>query len=344
MDKTSSSKYQQGDVVKKDGKEVEVLEVSMKGGKYLYKLEGEKDEIPETMLKSAGSRESRIAMRVAGRSFTPRYVVKMSDFQVFPGRAFMTHSEWKSNYGRPTPQNIKRYVETYNASLEPDGANSHIGREGAVYGARVVDQTTGEIVAEWFDRSLPSFYKSRPMFEVVSKVAKSVKAFAPSFDSPQDFTEYLRFTLIPDLKVSGSTATAADFAQIARVIDTKRSPGSFPSYLRNLSRDLRRSGMSATADDIDEGIYWMTGGLKVAKSVKVFATNGYQTLISSILRSMGRANVDPRHVEAYMRLEQPSGTLDHLSRHQFARIVPVIVEAIDADLQAAEQLADSYGL
>ena len=67
MDRTSSSKYQQGDVVKvrKDGKEAEaeVVDVKMRGGKYVYVLEGEKEEVPEAMLKAA-SREARIAARV----------------------------------------------------------------------------------------------------------------------------------------------------------------------------------------------------------------------------------------------------------------------------------------
>jgi len=50
---------------------------------------------------------------------------------------------------------------------------------------------------------------------------------------------------------------------------------------------------------------------------------------------------DPRHVEAYMRLEH--GTLDRLSPRQFAADVKMAVACIDADPAMAERLAQSYG-
>jgi len=58
-------------------------------------------------------------------------------------------------------------VSNYNLSLEPSGANAHLGREMAIWGAEIIDQTTGEMVSEWSDRSIIQQYKSKPMFEVV---------------------------------------------------------------------------------------------------------------------------------------------------------------------------------
>lgn len=105
--------------------------------------------------------------REAGRITTPRYVISVNDYQVFGG-SHQTAGQWKSMYGRPSPQNIKRYVEKYNESLEPSGVNSHVGRRGAIYGAAIVDQETGEVVAQWEDKGIVQKYKSAPMFEVVS--------------------------------------------------------------------------------------------------------------------------------------------------------------------------------
>lgn len=105
----------------------------------------------------------------AGRSYAVRYVIKISQYQVYPSRQWVsTNAEWKAGiYGRPSPQSIKQYVEKFNASLEPSGVNSHIGRAGAIYGGEIVDQTTGETVAQWEDRGIIQFYKSKPTFESV---------------------------------------------------------------------------------------------------------------------------------------------------------------------------------
>jgi len=70
----------------------------------------------------------------------------------------------------------------------------------------------------------------------------------------------------------------------------------------------------------------------------------YYDVIFPILRRMGRTDIDPRHVEAYLRLESPTSTLDDWSRAKFRRLVPEIVDVIDADPRGAEQLADSYGM
>ena len=54
-------------------------------------------------------------------------------------------------------------------------------------------------------------------------------------------------------------------------------------------------------------------------------------------------DVDPRHVEAWMRVEHP--TLDGLSRREFIAEMHVALGcAIDAGPEASEALAASFGL
>lgn len=51
---------------------------------------------------------------------------------------------------------------------------------------------------------------------------------------------------------------------------------------------------------------------------------------------------DPRHVEAWMRLEHP--TLDHLDRRRFDSEVRIAIQCIEtAGKDASEELAVSYG-
>lgn len=69
----------------------------------------------------------------------------------------------------------------------------------------------------------------------------------------------------------------------------------------------------------------------------------YATMIRGILDALNRPEVDPRHVEAYMRLEHP--TLDGLSRQQFVAEVQIGVACIDYDgVENAEGCARSFGL
>jgi len=69
----------------------------------------------------------------------------------------------------------------------------------------------------------------------------------------------------------------------------------------------------------------------------------YQKLIKEILKEIGRAYMDPRHIEAYMRLEH--ATLDGLSREQFGRSVRISSCCVQTEgTRKAEELAESYGL
>jgi len=80
--------------------------------------------------------------------------------------------------------------------------------------------------------------------------------------------------------------------------------------------------------------------VKIAKSL--VAVSAYGGFISDVLRSLRITGIDPRHVEAYMRLDH--GTLDSLSRSDFVREAKEIVPVIMADVKSAERLAKSYGL
>lgn len=70
----------------------------------------------------------------------------------------------------------------------------------------------------------------------------------------------------------------------------------------------------------------------------------YQQIIREELAKAGHVGLDPRWIEGYMRLDH--GTLDALSRAQFARETREIAEGIvvTATQAEAESLARSYGL
>ena len=68
----------------------------------------------------------------------------------------------------------------------------------------------------------------------------------------------------------------------------------------------------------------------------------YQKTINEIQEMFGY-NDDPRHIEAYMRLQY--GVLDHLSINDFRDEVEICHLCIkDGGINSAERLAESYGL
>jgi hypothetical protein len=69
----------------------------------------------------------------------------------------------------------------------------------------------------------------------------------------------------------------------------------------------------------------------------------YYERIKGYLSLLGREQVDPRHVEAYMRLEHP--TLDGLSVSAFKKEVKFSIQCIDASTpEDNESCAQSFGL
>ena len=69
----------------------------------------------------------------------------------------------------------------------------------------------------------------------------------------------------------------------------------------------------------------------------------YQAEISKILKQAKHAEIDPRHVEGYMRLEH--STLDGLSSAQFKKEVFISIACIkEGGVDMAEDNARSFGL
>lgn len=69
----------------------------------------------------------------------------------------------------------------------------------------------------------------------------------------------------------------------------------------------------------------------------------YQRAIQRILDQRGIKNIDPRHVEGWMRVEH--STLDHLDAERFAAEVDFSIACIAASgVRTSEQNARSFGL
>lgn len=69
----------------------------------------------------------------------------------------------------------------------------------------------------------------------------------------------------------------------------------------------------------------------------------YQQMIREHAARLGRVGIDPRYVEAWMRVEHP--TLDALGPSRFRDEVAVAIACIDAaEPGVSEALAESYGL
>ena len=71
-------------------------------------------------------------------------------------------------------------------------------------------------------------------------------------------------------------------------------------------------------------------------------TPRYNTYWQQRIGNYCHADIQPRHVEAYMRLEH--GTLDKLSAAQFRRSIIEAEQCVVADHNMAERLAQSYGI
>ena len=84
-----------------------------------------------------------------GRSYTPTYRV---EFDVQPAGMTYTPSGWDSReHGRPSAAALERYVRTLNASVLRGGVNYDPAAKmiPRVWSARIVRQSTGEVVANW---------------------------------------------------------------------------------------------------------------------------------------------------------------------------------------------------
>lgn len=96
--------------------------------------------------------------------------------------------------------------------------------------------------------------------EMETKVDRAIKMLVNEglHTSEAEYLDYLKNTLIPDLKDSGSEATAEDFEEIVKNLEAKTYDEEFVDYLENtLIPDLWDSGKGATAEDFEQGVYFM---------------------------------------------------------------------------------------
>lgn len=69
----------------------------------------------------------------------------------------------------------------------------------------------------------------------------------------------------------------------------------------------------------------------------------YQNFIRQESAKIGFIGYDPRHIEAYIRLEH--STLDGLSKPKFIKEIRIAIQCIDIDgKDTAEKCAKSFGL
>jgi hypothetical protein len=73
------------------------------------------------------------------------------------------------------------------------------------------------------------------------------------------------------------------------------------------------------------------------------ADRGYGKIIAELASKDVPADLDARHVEAFLRLQYH--TLNHLDRATFRREIKIAIACIaEGGLEEAETLAESYGL
>jgi hypothetical protein len=63
-----------------------------------------------------------------GRITTPKYAVEFFEVHTASGPTHWTPMGWNSKQaGRPTPANLAKFIDGYEASTRPGGVNAHIG-------------------------------------------------------------------------------------------------------------------------------------------------------------------------------------------------------------------------
>ncbi len=87
-----------------------------------------------------------------GHSKTIKYIIRKSSNGQFLG-------EWHREYGAPTSINLSKWRDKFNQSLQPNGANEHIGINGWIQcKIEIFNQFTGDIVCSY----------NPPLFEVIN--------------------------------------------------------------------------------------------------------------------------------------------------------------------------------
>lgn len=89
-----------------------------------------------------------------GKSYTPKYRIEMKDHAGWNQSSWDVRSRANTvGMGKPTNENLKKKVYSYAKSLEIGGVNEGLSISTGFVPypseARIVNQFTGEIMAEW---------------------------------------------------------------------------------------------------------------------------------------------------------------------------------------------------
>lgn len=86
-----------------------------------------------------------------GRTHTPKYRVEIDGHCLnLPVGIGIGPTFWNTReMGRPTAANLEKVLRQYQESTLPGGANEHLGEQPLPRQARIVDQFTDEVKAEW---------------------------------------------------------------------------------------------------------------------------------------------------------------------------------------------------
>ena len=89
-----------------------------------------------------------------GRTSTPTYRMELEERRTASSNPAVTRMAWDCrSKGRPTDANLERYVLAYADSLKAGGVNMHLsqslGHMPIPHSARIVRQSTGQVVASW---------------------------------------------------------------------------------------------------------------------------------------------------------------------------------------------------
>jgi len=82
-----------------------------------------------------------------GRSRTPKHVFQISTVLSRAGKLRHTPMEWKKEYGKPSTENIDKWVTVYEDSCKSGGCNSHLGYD-PVLGVDI-RFNPGKVIASW---------------------------------------------------------------------------------------------------------------------------------------------------------------------------------------------------
>jgi hypothetical protein len=97
-----------------------------------------------------------------GKSYTPKYLVRLETFLSRAGRVSSAPFEYRvKDAGRPNVANLAKFVEVFENSCKPGGCNAHLGID-PVLSAVIYENVGKRVVAEWSRKSL-----NEPMFKVL---------------------------------------------------------------------------------------------------------------------------------------------------------------------------------